>query len=137
DSWTPLLHLDKGVPPADLASLYRQAKALLVTPLRDGLNLTAKEFIPCQGDDPGVLILSNRAGAWHELGNTCLAVDPTDHDQVAAAIRKALTMPRSERLLRTDVLKLRVHSNTLRGWLDRFTSPVREPALPAPYAAGN
>ena len=87
-----------------LAGLYRAARVGLVTPLRDGMNLVAKEYVASQDpDDPGVLILSLFAGASHEF-TAALLVNPYDPDSVAGAIGQALAMPLAERRERHDLL---------------------------------
>ena len=95
----------------ELAAFYRDADVALVTPLRDGMNLVAKEFVACQVDSPGVLILSPFAGAG-EMMHEALVVNPYEANQVAVAIRRALEMPLDERQLRMTNLRRR----------ERFTS---------------
>ena len=96
-SWTPLRYINKAHSRTALAGLYRAARAGLVTPLRDGMNLVAKEFVAAQdADDPGVLILSRFAGAAHECA-AALLVNPYDPEGVAIAINRALAMPLEER----------------------------------------
>jgi trehalose 6-phosphate synthase len=98
--WTPLRLVTKGVPRDHLAAYMRLARVGLITPLRDGMNLVAKEYIAAQDpDDPGVLILSRYAGAALEL-HDALLVNPFDHDQIAETIALGLNMPREERRTR-------------------------------------
>ena len=95
--WVPIRYVNSPIPHTSLAGLYRMAKVGLVTPLRDGMNLVAKEFVAAQPeDDPGVLVLSRFAGAVHEL-DCALIVNPYDADATAAAIARALEMPLAER----------------------------------------
>ena len=95
--WTPLLHSSRAVPRETLAGLFRTARVGVVTPLHDGMNLVAKEYVAAQPDeDPGVLILSRSAGAARELTDA-LIVDPSDADAIADAMHVALAMPASIR----------------------------------------
>jgi trehalose 6-phosphate synthase len=106
--WTPLRYSTRAAPRATLAGLYRIARIGVVTPLRDGMNLVAKEFVAAQSeDDPGVLILSQFAGAAHEL-TEALVVNPFDPDGIADAMHLALTMPPEERKERHVALREKV-----------------------------
>jgi trehalose 6-phosphate synthase/phosphatase len=91
----------------------------LVTPLRDGMNLVAKEYVAAQVEEPGVLILSELAGAAEEL-QEALLVNPFDIDAVAAALHRALTMPPDERVARMTALRDRVRENSVQAWVARF-----------------
>ena len=98
--WTPIRYLNKSVGRDELTAFYRQARVGFVTPLRDGMNLVAKEYVAAQDErDPGVLVLSRFAGAAHELEDA-LIVNPHDLDEVAAALWRALQMPLEERRVR-------------------------------------
>ena len=91
--WVPIRYVNQGYPRDGLAGFYRAADVGLVTPLRDGMNLVAKEYVAAQDpDDPGVLILSRFAGAAHQL-KEALLVNPYSKDEISDAIRKALDMP--------------------------------------------
>jgi trehalose 6-phosphate synthase len=95
-----------------------------VTPLRDGMNLVAKEYVASQNpNDPGVLILSRFAGAAHEC-KAALLVNPYDPDSVAAAIGQALSMPLAERRERHDVLFRVLSHNDIQHWADRFLTTL-------------
>ena len=95
--WTPIRYINRTFPRGDLAGLYRHADVAMVTPLRDGMNLVAKEFLAAQDpDDPGVLVLSEFAGAAAEL-NKALIVNPHEIEGVAATLKRALEMSRDER----------------------------------------
>src|SRR5437879_13801383 len=95
-AWTPIRYINRPYNRTALAGLYRSSRAALVTPLRDGMNLVAKEFVAAQdGDDPGVLILSRFAGAAVEF-DAALLVNPYDTEAVASAIARALSMPLDE-----------------------------------------
>ena len=96
-AWTPIRYVNKSYSRTVLAGLYRAADVGMVTPLRDGMNLVAKEYIAAQNpDDPGVLVLSQFAGAAKELDGA-LIVNPHETDAVAAALKRALEMPLEER----------------------------------------
>ena len=92
-AWTPIRYVNKSYSRTVLAGLYRAADVGMVTPLRDGMNLVAKEYLAAQNpDDPGVLVLSQFAGAAKELDGA-LIVNPHETDAVAAALKRALEMP--------------------------------------------
>ena len=95
--WTPLRYINKSLSHSTLAGLYRMSRIGLVTPLRDGMNLVAKEYVAAQSpDNPGVLVLSQFAGAAQEL-KTALIVNPYDIEATAAAIARAFAMPLDEK----------------------------------------
>lgn len=120
-SWTPIMLSTRGVPFEELVCYYRAADICLVTPLRDGLNLVAKEFIGAQGDEPGVLVLSEFAGAAVELPEAVL-VNPYSQRNMDANLDRALAMEESERRERLDAMRDRV-----RRWdVDHWASHVRE-----------
>jgi trehalose-6-phosphate synthase len=112
-----------------LAGLFRAARVGLVTPLRDGMNLVAKEYVASQNpDDPGVLILSRFAGAAHEC-QAALLVNPYDPDSVAVAIERALSMPLVQRRERHNSLFEILSHNDVQYWAARFLGELeREPA---------
>ncbi len=115
----PINFIHRGVPFHELCALYRRADAALVTPLMDGMNLVAKEFVACQGDDPGVLILSEFAGAAQELFNAWM-VNPYDTHKVVEAIEQALAMDREERVKMIEPMKARVIEQDSVWWAKRF-----------------
>src|SRR5208282_4956938 len=103
-----------------LAALFRGCEVGLVTPLRDGMNLVAKEYVAAQNaDDPGVLILSKFAGAAEEL-EEALIVNPYNIDDVASAMQVALKMPLRERKLRHGSLLGRLKKRDVREWRNSF-----------------
>jgi trehalose 6-phosphate synthase len=133
-AWTPIRYINKAHSRTALAGLYRSARVALVTPLRDGMNLVAKEFIAAQDpDDPGVLILSRFAGAARELKDA-LVVNPYDTEGVGNAINRALSMPLEERRRRQAELFQVLVDNDISHWADRFLDrlkkPAQEPELP-------
>ena len=118
--WVPLRYITRTVPRPVLAGMYRVAKVALVTPLRDGMNLVAKEFVAAQPeDDPGVLVLSRFAGAAEEL-TEAITINPLDADQIAEALNRALVMPRRERQQRHRALLDKVVRTSARAYCDRF-----------------
>jgi trehalose 6-phosphate synthase len=126
-SWTPLRYINKAHSRTALAGLYRGARAALVTPLRDGMNLVAKEYIAAQdAADPGVLILSRFAGAARECG-AALLVNPYDPEGVAIAINRALSMPLTERRQRHDQNYRVLVANDITHWAERFLAALEEP----------
>lgn len=123
-NWTPIRYIHRSVPREILAALYRVSRAGLVTPLRDGMNLVAKEFVAAQNPaDPGVLILSKFAGAAEELVEA-LIVNPYDIDAMAEAIDRALTMPIEERRERHEALFKRVVSGDAIAWQQSFLNAL-------------
>ncbi|OUJ04650.1 alpha,alpha-trehalose-phosphate synthase (UDP-forming) [Acetobacter cibinongensis] len=118
--WTPIRYITHPVPRHLLAGFYRLADVALVTPLRDGMNLVAKEYVAAQDEeDPGVLILSHFAGAAPEMEDALL-VNPHDADEIADALHKALTMTQSERQERWERLKPDVWRVTAGSWARDF-----------------
>ena len=118
--WTPVRYINKTISRSALAGLYRIARIALVTPLRDGMNLVAKEYVAAQApDNPGVLVLSQFAGAAHEL-KSALIVNPYDIEATAAAIARALTMPLEERKDRWNVMMAALRANNIHDWTARF-----------------
>jgi trehalose 6-phosphate synthase len=114
--WTPLRYVNRNIPHATLAGYYRMAKVGLVTPLRDGMNLVAKEYVAAQdGNDPGVLILSLLAGAAQEM-TEALLVNPHDMDGVADAIARAATMPLAERKERWHAMMSHLREHDIHAW---------------------
>jgi trehalose 6-phosphate synthase/phosphatase len=119
--WSPIVYIRRGLEKEELTALYAIADVALVTPLRDGQNLVAKEYVACKPDGDGVLILSEFAGAAAEMGEA-LQVNPYDEDQVAKTIGRALTMRTEERGERMRALYNRVARNSVFTWGERFVS---------------
>jgi len=127
--WTPLRYSTRPAPRATLAGLYRIGRIGVVTPLRDGMNLVAKEFVAAQpDDDPGVLVLSQFAGAAHEL-TEALIVNPFDPDAIAEAMHFGLTMSLAERKERQAALKAKVFRTTADAFCRRFITALEMPTL--------
>jgi trehalose 6-phosphate synthase len=132
--WMPIRYLNRTIRHEALAGLYRMAAVGLVTPLRDGMNLVAKEFVAAQDEeDPGVLVLSRFAGAASELDDA-LIVNPHDVEATAAAIAKAVAMPLDERRRRWRAMFDHLCRNDVVAWRERFLNeiaPSRAPRLKA------
>ncbi|MBB3145993.1 trehalose 6-phosphate synthase [Phyllobacterium trifolii] len=115
-NWAPVQYINRNIPREKLAPLFRASLVGLVTPLRDGMNLVAKEYIAAQDNkDPGILILSKFAGAAEELSEA-LIVNPYDISEVAHALKTAVTMPLEERQLRHRKLLKRVIDHDAQWW---------------------
>jgi trehalose 6-phosphate synthase len=118
--WTPIRVVKKTYSRSALAGFYRRAQVGLVTPMRDGMNLVAKEYIAAQDPaDPGVLVLSRFAGAAHQMSEA-LIVNPYDTQGVAEAIRTALAMPISERQRRFERLYATIAATDIRWWTRKY-----------------
>jgi trehalose 6-phosphate synthase/phosphatase len=125
--WSPVRYIARPVPREDLFAMYRQADIALVTPLRDGMNLVAKEYVASQVEDSGVLILSEMAGAAEEL-QEALIVNPFHGDAVVEAIQRAMSMPEQERRARMSALRARVRSKDVYVWVDEFLTEAERAA---------
>jgi trehalose 6-phosphate synthase len=130
-AWTPIRYVNRSHSRSALVGLYRSARAALVTPLRDGMNLVAKEYVAAQDpEDPGVLILSRFAGAAVEC-EAALLVNPYDPETVGSAIAQALSMPLEERRSRRDAQFQVLATNDVQSLGERFlialTRPVNLP----------
>jgi trehalose 6-phosphate synthase len=133
--WTPIRYLARGYPRETLAGLYRLARVGFVTPLYDGMNLVAKEYVAAQDpDDPGVLVLSEFAGAAEQL-DAALIVNPYDIGGMADAVRHGLGMPVEERRERWQTLYRAVDEENIGWWRRRYLAALdamqeREDAAP-------
>jgi trehalose 6-phosphate synthase/phosphatase len=122
--WTPISYQFRNVPFQDLVALYSEADVALVTPLRDGMNLVAKEYVASKQKHTGVLILSEMAGAIDEMPEA-LSVNPNDTMSINAAIRKALTMPKKEQRIRLKSMQRRISSYTVQRWAADFLDQLQ------------
>jgi trehalose 6-phosphate synthase len=128
--WTPIRYLNRNFPHATLMGLLRAANVGLVTPLRDGMNLVAKEYVAAQNpEDPGVLILSNLAGAAREL-SAALQVNPYDTRAVSHAIQAALSMSLHERRERHAAMLQVLKRNDIATWTRRFVEALEQAQPP-------
>ena len=128
-AWTPIRYVNRAYSRSALAGLYRSARVGLVTPLRDGMNLVAKEYIAAQdAEDPGVLVLSRFAGAAAEC-TAALLVNPYDPEAVATSIAHALSMPLEERRSRHAALFQVISDNDLNWWGEHFLAALTKDAV--------
>src|SRR6202790_2139785 len=124
--WTPIRYLNKGFSQTVLAGLYRTAQVGVVTPLHDGMNLVAKEYVAAQNPaDPGMLVLSKFAGAANEL-DTALLVNPHDIDGMARTIATALSMRLTERRMRWEAMMEKLCAGTIQRWFADFVDALQE-----------
>ena len=121
--WTPVVLVTKNADATELAATYRAADLCLVSSLQDGMNLVAKEFIACQADEQGVLVLSRFTGAAEEIDGAVL-VNPFNVDGFAAGIRRALEMPLEERERRMHEMRERLRHATIFDWLQSIADRV-------------
>jgi trehalose 6-phosphate synthase len=122
--WVPIRYVNQGYRRDVLAGIYRASRIGLVTPLRDGLNLVAKEFVAAQDpEDPGVLILSRFAGAAAQL-KEALQVNPYSAEDLADAIKTALAMPLQERIDRWTAMFENVRNEDVVWWRQRYTEAL-------------
>jgi trehalose 6-phosphate synthase/phosphatase len=121
----PIHYLHRTVTPEQLTALYCAADAMLVTPLRDGMNLVAKEYIAARADEDGVLLLSEFAGAAEELGEAVI-INPYDENGMADSMAHAMAMGKPERTARMRALRRRVRP--VNDWAERFVATVNEAA---------
>ena len=122
-NWAPVHYLYRSYPQPELAGFYREADVCLVTPLRDGMNLVAMEFVASQGSEPGVLLLSKFCGAAETMGDAVI-VNPYDVEGTAEALYGALTMPRHERESRHEALMNGIRARTAQAWANGFLADL-------------
>jgi trehalose 6-phosphate synthase len=124
--WSPLRYVNRNYRRDELAGIYRAARVGLVTPLRDGMNLVAKEFVAAQDPrDPGVLVLSRFAGAALQMKDA-LIVNPFSPEEVSEALKRALSMDLPERIRRWEILSHGVETEDVSAWRDAFVSALKE-----------
>jgi trehalose 6-phosphate synthase len=133
--WAPIRYVNKNYRRDELAGIYRAAKVGLVTPLRDGMNLVAKEYVAAQDPaDPGVLILSRFAGSALQMKDA-LVVNPYSPEELSEAMKRAITMPCEERIERWQSLYECVHDEDVTAWRDAYVKALSgedEQEAPAP-----
>ena len=136
-SWTPIRYLYQSLPHERLATLYRDADVAFISPLRDGMNLVAKEYVACQVAKPGVLVVSNLAGTAETM-HEAIRVNPYNVDGSAAALHRALSMNEAERWSRLAALRRRERRDNVHAWVERFlAAALHAPAELAPPTAGD
>jgi trehalose 6-phosphate synthase len=133
--WTPVRYVARAVARDTLAGFYRAADVGLVTPLRDGMNLVAKEYVAAQDPEkPGVLVLSSFAGAAESMDGALL-VNPLDAEAMAEQLDRALKMPLEERKERWSSMMQGLEEQTASRWAENFMAELAEQVLPAPPEA--
>jgi trehalose 6-phosphate synthase/phosphatase len=120
--WSPINYLYKALPQLKLAALYKISDICLVTPLRDGMNLIAKEYVSCKAKESGVLILSEFAGAAEEMGKYSILVNPYDIEEVADSIKEALNMHGNNKKMLISKLRKIVQKNDIYAWANSFVN---------------
>jgi trehalose 6-phosphate synthase/phosphatase len=128
--WTPVVYIRRGIPRSHLVALYASADVGWITPLRDGMNLVAKEYVACKRGADGALVLSEFAGAAAEMGEA-FAVNPYDEERTASVIERVLEMPPRERRERMAALHARVLRNNVFAWSDRFLKALSGESAPS------
>ncbi|MBL7559336.1 bifunctional alpha,alpha-trehalose-phosphate synthase (UDP-forming)/trehalose-phosphatase [Olleya sp. YSTF-M6] len=118
-SWTPIWYFYRSLPFENLIDLYTSSDIALITPVRDGMNLVAKEYVATRTKQDGVLILSEMAGAAKEM-NEALLINPNSFEDFASALKKALTMPLEEQNNRMKILQKRLKRYDVEKWADEF-----------------
>ena len=132
-NWVPIHYIYRNLPRRELIAYYRTSEIALITPLKDGMNLIAKEYCASSVETDGVLILSEFAGAAQQLGKSSLLVNPFDVEDVADKIYMAYHMHEGERKSRMRRLRAEVRRNNIFRWLEQFLSAAETP-LPNPHA---
>ncbi|TYT61347.1 alpha,alpha-trehalose-phosphate synthase (UDP-forming) [Natrialba swarupiae] len=117
EDWRPIVYTDSYLETETLAALYRRAEVMIVSPLVDGMNLVAQEYVASSSDADGTLLLSDRTGAHERLGSHAFTIDPTDVDGFARRIDDALSTPRHERRRRMSALRNRVFDRDIGWWM--------------------
>lgn len=127
--WVPIHYQYGRWPRPELIAHYRAAQVALVTPLKDGMNLVAKEFCVCSLEGNGVLILSEHAGSTAQLQHDAILVNPYDVEGVAEAIHRAVAMPEEERRERMQRMREKIRSQDIFWWVDTFRRAIRDEEL--------
>jgi trehalose 6-phosphate synthase len=127
----PIRYVNQGYAREELSGFYRAAEVALITPLRDGMNLVAKEYVAAQDpEDPGVLILSRFAGAALQL-KEALLINPYSKEEISDAIHTAITMPREERIRRWRSMAESVEKEDVVAWRHAFVSALEKAVAPS------
>jgi trehalose 6-phosphate synthase/phosphatase len=134
--WTPIRYINRPLAPSEVAALFRAARVALVTPIRDGMNLVAKEFVAARSDEDGVLVLSEMAGAAAELVEASI-VNPYDIDATADRIHEALKMPARERRERMRALRRRIKQRDITWWANQLLTGISRRPRSTPSGAGD
>jgi len=121
--WSPVYYFYRGFPFEELMALYHIANFALVTPVRDGMNLVAKEYVAAKRDEPGMLILSEMAGAAAELREAVI-INPNNIDEIEEALLEALKMPETEKKTRMEKMRKTISKQTVNKWAHDFTTEL-------------
>lgn len=124
-NWSPILYQYKALSPERLSALYNMSDVALITPLRDGMNLIAKEYIASRTDQTGVLILSEMAGAAQELGEAII-INPNHRQEICNALEEALSMPAAIQKSKTKIMQNRLKSYSVEKWAKEFLESLEE-----------
>lgn len=122
--WNPIWYFYRSLPFGNLIDLYTSCEVALITPIRDGMNLVAKEYIASRIDKKGVLILSEMAGAAKEM-NEALVINPNNYGEIADALKEALTMPEEEQIERNTILQKRLQRYNITKWANDFMNSLQ------------
>ena len=123
--WNPLIYQYKSIPFSELIAIYNLSDVGFITPIRDGMNLVAKEYIACQNTHYGMLVLSEMAGASVEL-NEAIIINPTDTEETSDALNKALIMPEDEKEKRISRMQTRLSRYNVFTWTTDFYNQIDE-----------
>ena len=122
--WTPVVYSYRYMPESQLMALYNICDVALITPLRDGMNLVAKEFVSSKSDQKGVLILSEMAGASKEAGEAVI-INPNNINEIANALKEALEMPEEEQIRRNQIMQIRLKRYDVFHWAEDFVQSIK------------
>jgi trehalose 6-phosphate synthase/phosphatase len=123
-SWMPVWFFFRSFSQESLIALYRHSDVLLVTPLRDGMNLVCKEYIAARTDYEGMVVISETIGAASELGEAVI-VNPNDYDAIARGLKTALAMPRAEKIARNKLMHRRIRRYNVEFWAGKFLNTLQ------------
>ena len=141
-SWTPIWYFYRSLPFENLIDLYTSSDVALITPVRDGMNLVAKEYVATRTNQDGVLILSEMAGASKEM-NEALLINPNSFEDFATSLKRALTMPKEEQKSRMKILQKRLKRYNVEKWAEEFlksleaTNKLKETVVSKKLSAGD
>jgi trehalose 6-phosphate synthase/phosphatase len=121
--WTPLVYQFRNLGFEEIVALYQLCDVAMITPIRDGMNLVAKEFVAARPDKKGVLILSEMAGAAKEMGEAII-INPMHMEEFSRSLEQALTMPEEEQIRRNTILQERLRRYDVNRWADDFTQAM-------------
>ena len=124
-SWTPIWYFYRSMPFENLIDLYTTCEVALLTPIRDGMNLVAKEYVATRTDKTGVLILSEMAGAAQEMSEA-LIINPNNFEEIADALKQAMEMPEAEQIKRNKFLQKRLKRYNVEKWADDFMHSLHD-----------